>query len=960
MADDDKLVRLVGTLAILVSLGIACSGPTDSLEPAVFGPLGDRPGIQVHDRLPFPRLDAPTDVVRDTYGRPHIYATTLADAMRAEGYMIARDRAGQLELLRRTAEGRMAQIFGDISPNTIDSDIAFRQIGLARIARAQNALIGPGEVRAALEGYAEGVTNAFRDIREGRAMLPESWSMLPIEAFTDWSAVDSLAVARLQTFLLSYDADVDIGNQVVLDNLKATFHASAKDQALRARTGIERDLWWFAPLDPIAERPALSPRPQPSAIASSPSLKGKRTAPKAASIVANRTVGFRDVLDSIRNQWAPAGFGSNAWAISGIASATNHALLASDPHLALTSPGGLWPVSITVGMGSDAAMRLSGAAMPGIPGVILGHNGMVAWGATVTGYDVSDAYSETVSADGQGVVFGTSKVPFQSIDEVIEVRGSAPLVYHVKIVPHHGPIVPVIEGHRVIEPSPGPALSVRWTGSAPTLELAALFGLAHARTTDEGVNALASYAAGAQNWVLADTSGNIAWTSSSHIPIRKREAFSWNPSSYTGTLPCLVLPGDGSAEWTGMLPAEYVPAAKNPASSHIISANNDPTGDLADNDPSNASLPNGTPMYWGCGFDVGYRASRIRARITSANRPLGPEDLSAIQADVRSALGANLVPVLLTVLNRAQEEYAHPDSNSSLSHVLKEPAYDPVRIAEVRTLLETWGADADYRASAGIDLATGEPSPTAGVIPEAIAGRASQATLIFNLWLRNVIIRTLRDEAVAASVNLGHDALLKAIVHLLLDDPRGLATYDPVRRDSIVWDDIQTTDVVETRDDRIVQALLDSIIWLDQKAGSDERQRRWGAYHTVTMSSIAAPIGTSIPARNDRLFSSGFPRDGDEFCVDAAEYNLATVEPDPYFMYRSGPAQRFVIDLDPAGPRAWNAFPTGNSMDPSNHHFRDETEYWRTNRAHLVPFTIDEMIHVSESRIVLIPTPRSM
>ena len=680
-----------------------------------------------------------------------------------------------------------------------------------------------------------------------------------------------------------------------------------------------------------------------------------QAAQKTRSAAAAQAKAALDALDAVRQKWASAGFGSNAWAIAPALSANGHALLASDPHLDMDSPSQLWPVSLTVAPNTPGALRLSGAALPGIPGIILGHNGKVAWGATVVGYDVSDAYQETISSDGQGVAFNHATVPLQNVDEIIGVHGQASFTYHVKIVPHHGPIFPNIVNHRVVDPVAGPALSSRWTGSDPTLEVGAILALARAGNTDDAMAALGSYATGAQNWVFADTSGNIAWTSAAHVPIRAPGALTWDRVHDTGTLPCFPLPGDGSAEWTGNVPAQFVPSDKNPASSYIISANNDPTGDLDDGDPTDATLPDGSPVYWGCGFDVGYRASRIRQRITAPGHPLAVDDLAPIQADVRSQLGSRLVPVLLAAIDRAQQERATPGSHPDLATVVHDAAYDGARIDGVRGQLAAWGSEADYLAASGIDPATGQPLSDTGTGPDAVAGRASKATLLFNLWLRNFVIRTMRDEVAKANGNVGHIIPLKTIMHLVFDDPKTLATYDASTGDSILWDDLATPGVIESRDDRAVRALLDSLTWLDKNVGSDAKAARWGAHHTVTMLSLLAPLGPSIPPSGDPLFPNGLPRGGDEFCVDAAEFSLATVLPDPDFTYGVGPAQRFVIDLDPSGPHAWNAFPGGNVSDPTSPHFRDELEYWRENRTHAVPFTVDEVVAAKESRAVYVP-----
>src|SRR5262249_34367470 len=155
-------------LAVAVAVTAGCSSDKmsppppvpDSGTPEVTGPLGTRPDLPVDARITIDHLHGPVDVVRDKFGRPHIYATSMEDAMRVEGWLVAKDRTLQLEYFRRTAEGRLAEVLGDLDPGTIDIDIVFRTIGLARVARAQYDAL-TGETRALLDAYADGITQVF-------------------------------------------------------------------------------------------------------------------------------------------------------------------------------------------------------------------------------------------------------------------------------------------------------------------------------------------------------------------------------------------------------------------------------------------------------------------------------------------------------------------------------------------------------------------------------------------------------------------------------------------------------------------------------------------------------------------------------------------------------------------------------------------------------------------------------
>ena len=395
----------VTTLASLTLVG--CS--SDDTKPVPVpnppaadptGPLGVRADLPVDERVTIENLSAPVDIVRDKYGRPHIYAANVNDAMRAEGWLVAKDRALELEFFRRVSEGRLAEILSSSRQSTIDLDISYRHIGLGRTAKAQYDALPKGEVRDLVDAYADGVSQVFRKIREGKVRLPVGVFEIPQEAFTDWSGVDSYAIGRLQTYLLSYDADSDLGNQLFFDAARAAFKAGDADPVIAKRANLERDLFLFMPGDPATTTSGY-PMGKPRILPGAPAWKR----PNFAAL----TRGYLAATQQSRALLNPEGFGSNNWAVAASRSKTGHALVASDPHLSLIAPSIFWPVSIdvTAPAGGDAAsnLKVAGVAFPGIPGIILGHNEHIAWGATVAGYDVSDAYAETLTPDGASVMW---------------------------------------------------------------------------------------------------------------------------------------------------------------------------------------------------------------------------------------------------------------------------------------------------------------------------------------------------------------------------------------------------------------------------------------------------------------------------------------------------------------------------------------------------------------------------
>ena len=919
------------------------------------GPLGVRADLPVDERVTIENLSAPVDIVRDKYGRPHIYAANVNDAMRAEGWLVAKDRALELEFFRRVSEGRLAEILSSSQQSTIDLDISYRHIGLGRTAKAQYDALPKGEVRDLVDAYADGVSQVFRKIREGKVRLPVGVFEIPQEAFTDWSGVDSYAIGRLQTYLLSYDADSDLGNQLFFDAARAAFKAGDADPAIAKRANLERDLFLFMPGDPATTTSGY-PMGKPRILPGAPAWKRPNFAALARGYLA-ATQQSRALLN-------PEGFGSNNWAVAASRSKTGHALVASDPHLSLIAPSIFWPVSIdvTAPAGGDAAsnLKVAGVAFPGIPGIILGHNEHIAWGATVAGYDVSDAYAETLTPDGASVMWKGKAVPLETIDEVIKLQDGTSLTYHLKVVPHHGPILPSITAQHTLNPldPKAGAISIRWTGAEASTELTAVVALLRAKDVDEAQKALDSFGVGAQNWMLGDTSGNILWTSHANVPTRDPNAYAWNAKTYTGNLPCFVLPGDGTADWTGYLAGNLVPWEKNPTVGFISTANNDPIGNTLDNDPSNDTLPDGKPMYLAAKFDIGFREGRIQKRIKDHADPFTTDDFQAIQADVRSAMGAALTPALLDAIDRAEEERKAPGTHPDLTAVVTDPLYKSATILAVRGLLDAWGKESDYEAASGVDVDTNLAKDASG--KDAAEVKASQATLLFNAWQVRVLARTFGDEFGKLSVGIGREDRAKAFIRLVKSDPAQLATFDAATGDSALWDDLATP-AIESRHERMIRALLDALTTLEKIAGPDLATYRWGAYHTVTFEAVISLFSTlSIPPSNDKTFPNGFPRHGDWFSVDSSDYSYVGLSSTPAFNYVHGPSQRFVVDMDPSGPKAFNALPGGNIWDTKSPHFRDEAEYWRRNQAHAVPFLLPEVVAAKESRIVATAAPGAL
>ena len=401
---------------------------------AALGPFGDSPPITRTSSVA--GLSDRVDVVRDTHGFVHIWAVTSADALRVEGYQVARDRTSQLELLRRFAEGRIAEILGDLDPTLIDQDIAMRMIGLQRVAQQMYDAVPAGsELRTWIDAYASGISQFFARLQTGEESLPSAMVGIPRSAFTPWTGVDSLAIARLIGWELQYTGDSEIAQTDFVQTARTTWAGSK-------RGGFNVDVLRFAPQDPTlamagfpndpSDSHAPAPARTPRADRSDVRPKAAPPSPRVAPELLAGARPFIRAAEGLRQKLGKLGVrGSNDWVVGPSRTATGHAMLANDPHLQLSSPPLFWMVELDVHdpSATDTSLDLhaAGSVFPGIPGVILGFNQNVAWGGTTTDYDASDVYTERLTPDGSAVVFKGKSVPLQTVHEVINVAGGSPV-----------------------------------------------------------------------------------------------------------------------------------------------------------------------------------------------------------------------------------------------------------------------------------------------------------------------------------------------------------------------------------------------------------------------------------------------------------------------------------------------------------------------------------------------------
>ncbi|WP_342361034.1 penicillin acylase family protein [Terrarubrum flagellatum] len=469
-----------------------------------------------------PLISADVSVRRDGAGVPHIKAKSREDAYFALGFVHAQDRLWQLEMNRRIASGELSEILGE---SALPTDKFIRTLGVPRAAEKQYAKL-PADARAALQAYAAGV-NAYIDQEMGSPPV-EFW--LTRSQPGHWRPTDSVAWLIIMA--------LDLGGN---------FNQELMRTAL-ARTMTTAEIWQVMP--PFASDPV----------------------PESADWAAlYRDLGIyrKDAKQAtLPTQISPflsagvEGLGSNNWVVSGARSESGKPLLANDPHLGLSVPA-IWHVAHLEAPDLDVI----GAALPGVPGVVLGRNRRIAWGFTNTGPDVQDLYIEQIDAsDAKRYRTADGFAAFETRKEIIKVKGQADISLDVRMTPRGPVVTDVLPGVADYLDVNRYQLSLRWTAlDDDNSSFLAIEGLARAKNVAEAREALKFHVAPAQNVVIADVDGAIGFIAAGRIPIRKPE------NDLKGLAPA---PGwDARYDWAGFIPFDELPQAMNPAEGMIATAN---------------------------------------------------------------------------------------------------------------------------------------------------------------------------------------------------------------------------------------------------------------------------------------------------------------------------------------------------------------------------------------------------
>jgi penicillin amidase len=598
-------VRIVGRLLriLLVVLVVVAAAVTGIVGAVTIRALPQQDGA-----IQLAGLETSVTVLRDDNGIVNIYADSPHDLFAAQGYVHAQERLWQMEVWRHISAGRLSELFGKA---TLEEDRFIRTLGWRQAAERDLAAMSAGP-RSALDAYTEGVNAYIESHRGGLGLafvvtgFKNGTGGVSGYELEKWTALDSLAWQKVQAWQLGGNFDTEVFRMLADQKLG--------DPALTDQL--------FPPyrdgMPVITPSAAAAAAQGPASAAGASPVLPREGADEAASAWRDMaSIGGRILaLAGLDGGGGLAGdhqVGSNDWVIAPSKSETGTALLANDPHLGISMPS-VWFMNGLHCRKVDKACPydVSGVTFPGVPGIVLGHNARIAWGATNTDPDVQDLYVETADPkDPDSYLYAGESIPFATRTETIQVAGGEDVVIDVRET-RHGPIMNDVD-KRLTD---APLLALRWTATADTdLTFESIADLMTASTFDEFRAAFKTYGSPSQNFVYADVDGHIGYVLPGHIPIRA-DARDHGARPRSGS--------DGKHEWTGYIPFKELPSQLDPPSGVIVTANN-------------AAVDAGYPYYIASEWDPGYRAERILDLIDKADSGTGVtlDEMSSIQNDTR-------------------------------------------------------------------------------------------------------------------------------------------------------------------------------------------------------------------------------------------------------------------------------------------------------------------------------------
>lgn len=540
-------------------------------------------------------LGADVSITRDRNGVPHIKAKTRADAAAGLGFAHAQDRLWQMEVSRMAGQGRLSEMFGDV---TIGTDIWLRTMGIHEAAEGSLNVMD-ADTMAMLEGYARGV-NAWmeRSPQVFSARLPPEFLVLSHEP-EPWRPVDALTSIKMMSISLAQN----LGEEAMRLGFARLGLSEAETQ----------DLLPYLDVDTAPAMPDLT------------ELLGLETGPIGDAMVTADASGSFAGIEGVLATGA-----SNNWVISGERTQSGLPIVANDPHLGLMAPSVWYLAHMEATEEFDEPRHLIGTSLPGTPFVLLGRGNDIAWGFTNTASDAQDVFVERVNPDNADeYLTPTGWAAFGKKEEVIRVKGGADQRFTRRWT-RHGPVFPAsYKNFDKLLPE-NTVAALQWVALAHD-DTTAMAGprLYNMRTVEDFQAGFEVFLTPMQSMVVADRSGNIGFVAAGRVPRR-------DPANrLMGRAPA---PGwNAIYDWRGYAPYRDLPRQNDPESGLIATANTKIVG------------PD-YPLHLTFDWDEPYRQDRIETLINGSKEKHTAAMSRQVQADIYSPAFASLKPRMLTAL----------------------------------------------------------------------------------------------------------------------------------------------------------------------------------------------------------------------------------------------------------------------------------------------------------------------
>ena len=457
-------------------------------------------------------LERSVSVHFDEQARPYVDASGLPDAFFVQGYLHARERLWQMDLLRRAGRARLAELVGG---DMLETDRGLWRAGVPELADRLMDNAG-NRLRRLVDAYTAGVNAAIDAMRQP----PPEYLLLGAEP-APWEAIDSFAVGAIMAF----DSASNFDAELLRHNLASVLPA---------------DRWQ------VFNRTAESDPDFPYAWSEQPAGPAVPADPDLRSAGRGGLGWLHAVAPSTRPPGGSIRFGSNGWVVSPRRAAGDRALFAFDSHDPVGLPNLFYEVHLFWGNGR----QLRGWSVPGLPGVINGYNAQRAWGFTNIG-DTQDLVALEPDNDRPGrFVANGSSYRARRETRRFEVRGGESVEYERWMTPN-GPVV-----------NEDPPLALRWVAQdLGDSGMDALVDMALAQSAQQFEAAMKAFPAPAANITWADRDGRIGFRTIGRLPVRRRGNGLW------------PVPDNGEDIWSGRVPVSDMPAMTDPQDGFAAAAN---------------------------------------------------------------------------------------------------------------------------------------------------------------------------------------------------------------------------------------------------------------------------------------------------------------------------------------------------------------------------------------------------